>query len=164
MLFCTWSFAQFFVLVFGLYWFVPWWRVRWNLPLPRGRRFTLTGDEARIWLLLIASYYFYTSWSHKLALIIVVSTMLDYGIGLGLEAFQRTSLRRALLTLGITANLSLLCYFKYSNFFLDSLDELMIAAGAPVWFNTMHILVPIGISYYTFEAINYTVDVYRRLA
>jgi alginate O-acetyltransferase complex protein AlgI len=163
MLFCTWSFAQFFVLVFGLYWFLPWRRLRWNVPLPRGRRLTLTGDEARVWLLLLASFYYYVSWSHKLAVIIVVSTLLDYCIGLGLEALQRTTLRRALLTLGITANLGLLCYFKYCNFFLASLDELLIAAGASTWLTPLHILVPIGISYYTFEAINYSVDVYRRL-
>ncbi len=163
MLFCTWRFGLFFVVVFALYWFIPWRRLRWNVPLLRGRSFTVTGDEMRVWLLLIASFWFYASWSHMLALIIVASTLLDYCIGLGLEAFQRTSFRRALVTLGITANLGLLCYFKYSNFFLESLDELLISSGAPVWFNTLHILVPIGISYYTFEAINYSVDVYRRL-
>ena len=162
MLFCTWSFAQFFVLVFGLYWFIPWRRLRWNVPLPHGRRFTLTGDEARVWLLLGASFYYYVSWSHKLAVIIVVSTLFDYGIGLGLEASHRPRLRRFLLSLSIIGNLALLCYFKYANFFLASLDEVLIAAGSRVWFKTLHILVPIGISYYTFEAINYSVDVYRR--
>jgi len=130
--------------------------------LPRQRRFRLTGDEVRVWLLLVASFYFYASWSRKLALLIVVSTLLDYCIGLGLEAWQDSRLRRALLTLSITANLGLLCFFKYSNFFLASLDEVLIAAGAPVWFNTLRIILPIGISFYTFEAINYTVDVYRR--
>jgi alginate O-acetyltransferase complex protein AlgI len=163
MLFCTWRFAEFFVLVFALYWFIPWRRLRWNVPLPRGRRLTLSGDEARVWLLLIASIYFYAAWSHKLVLIVVASTLFDYCIGLGLQALQRTSLRRALLTFSITANLSLLCYFKYCNFFLESLDQVLIASGARTWFNVLHILVPIGISYYTFEAINYTVDVYRRL-
>jgi alginate O-acetyltransferase complex protein AlgI len=162
MLFCSWNFGQFFLIVFALYWFVPWRRLRWNVPLPRQRTFTLTGDEARIWLLLIASFYFYASWSRKLALLIVASTLLDYCIGLGLETFQRPRLRRALLILSITANLGLLCLFKYSNFFLTSLDEVLIAAGASHWFNTLHIILPIGISFYTFEAINYTVDVYRR--
>lgn len=162
MLFCTWSFAQFFVLVFGLYWFIPWRSLRWKVTLPRKHSFTLTGDEARVWLLLIASLYFYASWSHKLVLLIVASTMLDYCIGLWLEASQRASLRRTLLILSITANLALLCFFKYSNFFLASLDELLIATGSPVWFNILHLIVPIGISYYTFEAINYAVDVYRR--
>jgi alginate O-acetyltransferase complex protein AlgI len=162
MLFCSWKFGQFFVIVFALYWFIPWRRLRWNVPLPRRRTFTLTGDEARIWLLLIASFYFYATWSRKLALLIVASTLLDYCIGLGLEACQRQRLRRCLLTLSIVANLGLLGFFKYSNFFLASLDEVLIAAGTPVWFNTLRIILPIGISFYTFEAINYTVDVYRR--
>jgi len=161
MLFCSWNFFQFFLIVFALYWFIPWRRLHWEMPLPRQRKFTLTGDEARVWLLLIASFYFYASWSRKLALLIVVSTLLDYCIGLGLEAWQKPSLRRLLLTLSITANLGLLCFFKYSNFFLASLDEVLIAAGSPIWFNTLKIILPIGISFYTFEAINYTVDVYR---
>ncbi|HEY7330621.1 MAG TPA: MBOAT family O-acyltransferase [Gemmataceae bacterium] len=161
MLFCSWTFAQFFIVVFALYWFIPWRRLHWEMPLPRKRTFTLTGDEARVWLLLIASFYFYASWSKKLALLIVVSTLLDYCIGLGMEAWQNPKLRRALLVLSITANLGLLCFFKYSNFFLASLDEVLIAAGSPLWFNTLRIILPIGISFYTFEAINYTVDVYR---
>ena len=86
----------------------------------------------RVWLLLIASFIFYASWSHKLALLIVASTMINYCIGLGLESFQRTSLHRALLTFSITANLGLLCFFKYSNFFLGSLDEVLIAAAPGV--------------------------------
>jgi alginate O-acetyltransferase complex protein AlgI len=162
MLFCSWNFAQFFFLVFALYWFIPWRRLHWRLPLLRGRSLTLTGDEVRVWLLLIASIYFYASWSKSLALLIVASTLLDYCIGLGLQALQRPRLRGALLALSIFANLGLLCFFKYSNFFLASLDEVMIAAGASHWFNTLHIILPIGISFYTFEAINYTVDVYRR--
>jgi alginate O-acetyltransferase complex protein AlgI len=162
MLFCSWSFGQFFAIVFALYWFLPWRRLRLQVPLPRRRSVTLTGDEARIWLLLIASFYFYASWSRKLALLIVASTLLDYCIGLGLEAWQRPGLRRCLVALSIVANLGLLCFFKYSNFFLASLDEVLIAAGAPMWFNTLRIILPIGISFYTFEAINYTVDVYRR--
>ncbi|HZV07059.1 MAG TPA: MBOAT family O-acyltransferase [Gemmataceae bacterium] len=162
MLFCSWNFAQFFTIVFALYWFVPWRRLRWKIPLPRRRSFTLTGDEARIWLLLAASFYFYASWSRKLALLIVASTLLDYCIGLGLETFRRPRLRLALLVLSITANLGLLCLFKYSNFFLASLDEVLIAAGSSRWFNTLQVILPIGISFYTFEAINYTVDVYRR--
>jgi alginate O-acetyltransferase complex protein AlgI len=161
MLFCTWNFAQFFAIVFAVYWLVPWRRLRWNLPLPGRRAVALTGDELRIWWLLAASFYFYSSWSRKLALLIVASTLLDYCIGLGLGAFQRPRLRRGLLCLSIVANLGLLCYFKYVNFFLVSLDEALIAAGSATWINTLHIILPIGISFYTFEAINYTVDVYR---
>ena len=162
MLFCSWNFGRFFIIVFAVYWFLPWRRWRWTLPLPGRRSYALTGDEIRIWWLLGASFYFYASWSKMLALLIVASTLLDYCIGLGLEACRRQRLRRTLLCLSIVANLGLLCYFKYANFFLLSLNEVLIVSGSPRWFNTLQIILPIGISFYTFEAINYTVEVYRR--
>ena len=86
MLFCTWNFAQFFVVVFGLYWFVPWRRLRWNVALPRGRSFTLTGDEIARLAASGGQSLVLPSWSHQLVLLIVVSTLIDYCIGLGLEA------------------------------------------------------------------------------
>jgi alginate O-acetyltransferase complex protein AlgI len=162
MLFCSWNFGQFFLIVFAVYWIVPWRRLQCRLPMTRGRSWTLNGDELRVWWLLGASFYFYASWSKMLALLIVGSTLTDYCIGLALDSCRRQSWRRVLLCLSIVANLGLLCYFKYSNFFLESLSELLIAAGSPRWFTTLQILAPIGISFYTFEAINYIVEVYRR--
>jgi alginate O-acetyltransferase complex protein AlgI len=162
MLFCSWNFAQFFVIVFAVYWFVPWHRLRWNIPLPGRRTFALTGHEVRIWWLLAASFYFYASWNKKLALLIVASTLADYFIGLGLQACQAPRLRRALLGLSLAANLGLLCYFKYANFFLQSLQEALRAAGLSASMPVLQVLLPVGISFYTFEAINYTVEVYRR--
>ena len=162
MLFCSWNFAQFFALVFAVYWLVPWRRLRLNIPLPRRRTFTLTGDEMRIWWLLLASYHFYASWNRKLALLIIGSTLLDYLIGLGLEASSRAALRRLLLGLSLTANLGLLCYFKYMNFFLASLQDALHAAGVSSSMPILKVILPVGISFYTFEAINYTVDVFRR--
>lgn len=161
MSFCTWNFGQFFLIVFAVYWIVPWRRFAFRIPLKGARNWTLTGDELRVWWLLGASFYFYASWSKMLALLIVASTLLDYCIGLSMEACRRQRLRRALLCLSIVANLGLLCYFKYANFFLLSLNEVLIASGSPRWFNTLQIILPIGISFYTFEAINYTVEVYR---
>ncbi len=70
--------------------------------------------------------------------------------------------RKLLLAVSLVVNLGVLGYFKYANFFLLSLDEALIALGAPMWFGTLRVILPIGISFYTFEAINYTVDVYRR--
>jgi len=162
MLFCSWNFAQFFVIVFAIYWAVPWRKLRWQVPLPGRLRCTLSGDEARIWWLLAASFYFYASWNRKLALLIVGSTLLDYLIGLGLEAASKPRLRRALLCLSLFANLGLLCYFKYVNFFLQSLQEALHAAGASASLPILKVILPVGISFYTFEAINYTVEVYRR--
>ena len=162
MLFCSWTFGQFFLIVFAVYWLVPWRRICWRLPLPRRGSCTLTGDELRVWWLLGASYYFYASWSHKLALIIVGSTLLDYLIGLSMDALRRQSLRRLLLCVSVCANLGLLCYFKYVNFFLQSLQEALSAAGVSASMPVLKVILPIGISFYTFEAINYTVEVFRR--
>jgi alginate O-acetyltransferase complex protein AlgI len=167
MLFCSWNFARFFALVLAVYWLVPWRNLRWAVRLPAwrgrpGRAFLLTGDEVRVWLIVAASYYFYASWSRKLALLVCATTMMDYCIALGMEAVASPRRRRALLLLSLTANLGILAYFKYTNFFLDSLQEALRAAGVSLSWPALKIILPIGISFYTFEAINYTVDVYRR--
>jgi alginate O-acetyltransferase complex protein AlgI len=81
---------------------------------------------------------------------------------LALEACNKPRLRRALLILSLTANLGLLCYFKYVNFFLQSLQESLHAAGVSASMPVLKVILPLGISFYTFEAINYTVDVFRR--
>jgi alginate O-acetyltransferase complex protein AlgI len=121
-------------------------------------------DRARVWLLLGASFFFYASWNRWLALIICVSTALDYLLALGMEASASTRLRRLLLAVSIVANLGLLCYFKYANFFLQSVAQALHAVGASSSLPVLSVILPIGISFYTFEAINYTADVYRRRA
>jgi|SRR5579863_2100814 len=144
MLFCSQSFLLFFCGVFLIYWLLPWAR-------------------ARVYLLLAASFYFYASWNEWLAGIICVSSTLDYFVARGIEASPSNSVkrRRLLLCISIVANLSLLCYFKYANFFLHSLEETLRAAGLAASLPVLNVMLPIGISFYTFEAINYAVDVYR---
>src|SRR5207245_6731269 len=136
------EFFVFFGAVFALYWATPW-------PRPR------------VWLLLAASLYFYASWNKQLALLIAVSTAVDYTLARGMEATAVPWRRRLLLGVSLVGNLSLLCYFKYANFFLASLEEALRAAGASSSLPTLSVLLPVGISFYTFEAISYTVDVYR---
>jgi alginate O-acetyltransferase complex protein AlgI len=160
MLFCSWNFVPFFAVVFAVYW-LPWGRLRITLPL-FGRRLTLTGHELRVWWLVAASYYFYASWNHLLALLIFATTLMDYLIGLGLESARRPRLRLLLLLFSLCVNLGLLAYFKYVNFFLGSLEQGLRAAGVSASLPILKVLLPVGISFYTFEAINYTVDVYRR--
>jgi alginate O-acetyltransferase complex protein AlgI len=143
MQFCSQKFFLFFLLIFCLYWVLPWRRVR-------------------VGLLLAASFYFYASWNKWLALLICVSTLLDYLLALGIEHSAASWRRKLFLGVSLIANLGLLCYFKYANFFLLSLNEALSAVGAPTWFRTLDVLLPVGISFYTFEAINYMVDVYRR--
>ena len=141
MLFCSFQFFAFFSIVFVLYWLIRW-------------------REARVWLLLVASYYFYASWSHWLALLIVVSTALDYVIARRIESSSSPRWRTFLLCTSLTANLGLLAYFKYANFFLRSVEQALAAAGATASLPVLKVILPIGISFYTFEAINYVVDVY----
>lgn len=143
MLFCSQQFLLFFLVVFTAYWCMPW---------PR----------ARVYLLLAASFYFYASWNRWLALIICVSTVMDYYIARGLEASPCKYCRRVLLTTSLVANLGLLVYFKYANFFLFSVAQALNAMGHPRALPVLSVILPIGISFYTFEAINYTIDVYRR--
>ena len=143
MLFCSKEFAFFFLAVFALYWVLPW-------------------QRARVWLLLVASFGFYGSWNWMLAILICISTAIDYGIARGMDAWRAEVPRRLLLAGSLIMNLGLLCYFKYANFFLQSVEEAVRSLGATASFPVLQIVLPIGISFYTFEAINYTVDVYRR--
>jgi len=143
MLFCSEQFLVFFSLVFLAYWALPWHR-------------------ARVYLLLVASFYFYASWNRWLALIIGVSTTIDYFVARGMDAAEIPWRRKALMSVTIVANLGLLCYFKYANFFLHSLEEALRAAGSTASLPVLKVILPIGISFYTFEAINYAVDVYRK--
>src|SRR5579875_608681 len=143
MLFCTWDYARFFALVFALYWAMPWRR-------------------ARVGLLLGASLYFYACWNRWLALLIAATSLMDYAVALGLDATGSPRARKALLGLSLAANLGLLAAFKYANFFLDSLEAALAACGARAPMPLLKLVLPVGISFYTFEAISYTYDVYRR--
>jgi alginate O-acetyltransferase complex protein AlgI len=143
MLFCSISFMIFFAVLLAVYWSLPWRR-------------------ARVWLLVAASFYFYATWNKWLAIILCISTFVDYLLALAIENSSANGRRKLLLCISLFANVGLLCYFKYANFFLLSLDEVLIAAGSPGWFRSLQVIVPVGISFYTFEAINYMVDVYRR--
>jgi alginate O-acetyltransferase complex protein AlgI len=119
-------------------------------------------DRARVWLLLAVSFFFYACFNKWLAAVICVSTAMDYAVARGLDASSRPTWRRLLLGVSLAANLGLLVYFKYANFFLDSLAQFLHSLGASASLPTLSVVLPIGISFYTFEAINYTVDVYRR--
>src|SRR5262245_25073664 len=142
MLFCTKEYLYFFAVVLALYWALPWPRVR-------------------VWLLLAASFAFYAAWSRELACVVVGSATVDFFLARGIEASRTTRRKKWLLAGNLTMNLGLLCYFKYANFFLDSLRDTLHALGASASIPVLSIVLPIGISFYTFEAINYAVDVYR---
>jgi alginate O-acetyltransferase complex protein AlgI len=123
--------------------------------------FVKGADRARVWFLLGASFFFYACWNRELALLIGLTTTLDYWVGRGMERAAQPGLRRTLLVLSLIVNLGLLVYFKYANFFLRELEEALHAAGAQASLPVLQVILPVGISFYTFEAINYTVDIYR---
>jgi alginate O-acetyltransferase complex protein AlgI len=141
-LFTSHKYLFFLVGVFALYWAVPW-------------------QRARVWLLLLASFGFYACWNHWLALLVCASASLDWALALAIERTGTPRWRHVLVAASVTANLGLLCYFKYANFFLDSLWQTLRACGAETALPVLSVLLPIGISFYTFEAISYVVDVHR---
>src|SRR4051794_20715141 len=104
MLFCTKPFLLFFAVVFAVYWLAPW-------------------RAVRVWWLLAASVFFYAHWNKWLATVVCVSSLVDYAAARAMAATAGPGRRRLWLLLSLGTNLGLLCYFKYANFFLRSLEE-----------------------------------------
>jgi alginate O-acetyltransferase complex protein AlgI len=143
MLFHTYHFLIFFSIVFSIYWLLPSHRVR------------------KIWL-LVASCYFYMSWNPWLISLILLSASVDYLVALRLPHIASQSIRRTLLICSICTNLGLLLFFKYTNFFLDSVVPVINLFGLGLRPPLFQLILPLGISFYTFETISYIVDVYQR--
>lgn len=145
MLFNSLDFAIFLPIVFVLYWFV----LNKNLKVQN-------------MLLLVASYVFYAFWDWRFIVLIVFSTVVNYimGILLGREEAQRK--RKLLIWVSVIINLGLLCYFKYTNFFIESFRDAFMLFGKELNISTLNIILPVGISFYTFQTMSYTIDIYRR--
>ena len=111
--------------------------------------------------LLAASYFFYGAWDWRFLGLIFVSTLLDYVVALALAASRDPRRRRQLVSVSIVGNLGLLGVFKYADFFADSLVELAGVFGLTLSPLTLHVILPVGISFYTFQTLSYTIDVYR---
>lgn len=117
---------------------------------------------ARISLLLVASYLFYMSWSAQLIGLIIASTLVDYGIGLALGRVAAPRPRKLLLSASLVLNLGLLGLFKYADFFIQATSDGLALAGVHVEPRLLRLTLPVGISFYTFQTLSYTIDVYRR--
>jgi alginate O-acetyltransferase complex protein AlgI len=111
-------------------------------------------------ILLAGSYYFYAYWDWRFLGLIVLSTVIDYVVGSSLHKNNNQKSRKTLLCISLLANLGLLGFFKYCNFFIDSAAVML----APLGFNlqSLDIILPVGISFYTFQTLSYTIDIYRR--
>ncbi|MBA3295533.1 MAG: MBOAT family protein [Acidobacteria bacterium] len=142
MVFNSLHFVWFFLAVYALYRVLP----------HRGQN----------WLLLIASYYFYAAWDWRFLGLLAASTLVDYSCALLLHRALSARRRRWLLFASLSFNLALLGFFKYFNFFADSLQALMLAGGWRMDDVTLRVLLPVGISFYTFITMSYVIDVYRR--
>ena len=141
-------FLLFFTLVFAVY-YIP---VGKNSP-----------KLQNIWLLL-ASYFFYGFADWKLILLLIGTTVVFYGIGLWLNAeMKRQNMRKAsmITTLGVLIGVGILFYFKYLNFFADSFAQLLKAIGFNVSWATLNIVLPIGVSFFTFKLISYVIEIHR---
>jgi len=123
--------------------------------------FMLKG-KARLWLCLAGSYYFYGYLFPEFLSLILISTLVDYSVGLMLDKENEKKRRKWLLTISIVVNLGFLAFFKYCNFFIESFQDLMLSMGITPSFNTLNIMIPAGISFYTFQSMSYTIDVYYK--
>ncbi len=122
----------------------------------------LPGKTVRLIFLTLASWAFYAWWDWRFLPLMLASTTVDYIAGNLIFATEDVRRRRLLLVCSLTVNLGILAYFKYAGFFVHSLDGIGRALGLPVHFPPLHILLPIGISFYTFNSMSYTIDVFRR--
>ena len=114
-------------------------------------------------LLLFASYVFYGWWDWKFLFLIAASTIVDYFIGLALGNSESAFRRKVLLALSVLFNLGVLGFFKYFNFFVENFIAAFNFFGYNIQGNTLNIILPVGISFYTFQTMSYTIDVYRRV-
>ena len=121
----------------------------------------LTGRN-RLYLCLAGSYFFYGWWNWYLLGLILLSTSIDFFIGDVLGKTDSPSRRRLLVGLSIASNLAILGFFKYFNFFAGSLSELANQIGWTLDWTTLNIVLPVGISFYTFQSMSYTIDIYRK--
>jgi alginate O-acetyltransferase complex protein AlgI len=120
------------------------------------------GHKGQNWLLLAASYIFYGWWDYRFAFLLLATSLLDWALAIWMDRSETQSRRKFFLTLSIVSNMGVLCLFKYFNFFADSLERLLTGLGINASFPILHVILPIGISFYTFLSMSYTIDVYRR--
>ncbi len=113
-------------------------------------------------MLLVASYVFYGAWDWRFLSLIFTSTVLDYFCGLKIHESDNAKKRKLFLFFSVAGNLSILGFFKYYNFFIDNMQTLLSVLGLHVRIPFIEILLPIGISFYTFQTMSYTIDIYRR--
>ncbi len=142
MVFTSLTFIAFYALVFALYW-----------------QFDKQGQNR---LIVLAGVVFYGWWDWRFAVLLLVTTGIDYWVGLELESERSETRRKAWLLVSLVSNLGVLGFFKYFNFFADSFVRFSGLFGFRPSVMMLRVILPMGISFYTFQALSYTIDVYRR--
>ena len=142
MLFNSFEFLIFLPIVFLLYWFV------------------FNGRQAQNVFIVVASYVFYGWWAWRFLVLIFITTLLSYLSGILIERYRDKA--KWICGTNIAINIGILCYYKYVNFFADNLEALINQFGYQLDWVTLDVILPVGISFYTFQALSYTIDVYRR--
>ncbi|MDH5676639.1 MAG: MBOAT family protein [Myxococcales bacterium] len=142
MSFTSLEFGAFLVVVYALYAVLP--------------------HRAQNAMLFLASYFFYGYWDYRFLGLIAFSTVVDYTVALRLASTEDAVTRKRLVGISLLTNLGLLGVFKYYNFFADSAEHVAASLGVELHWTTTHIVLPVGISFYTFQTLSYTIDVYRR--
>ncbi|SDS68782.1 D-alanyl-lipoteichoic acid acyltransferase DltB, MBOAT superfamily [Formosa sp. Hel1_31_208] len=145
MLFNSLDFAVFLPIVFILYWYI----VHRSLNLQN-------------LVLVIVSYVFYAWWDYRFLALIAISTLIDFFVAKALKKEDKQKRRAYLLVLSLLVNLGMLAFFKYYNFFIDSWVDAWQMFGIHMQTSTLNIILPVGISFYTFQTLSYTIDVYRK--
>lgn len=141
MTFTTLTFVTFLVVVFGLHW-------------------ASENRTWRNWIISASSFLFYSYWDVRFALLMLGSITVDYAVAMALDREHRPKWRRGLLCLSLSYNLSVLGFFKYFNFFTENLAGLASQIGVEFHPVTLTVILPVGISFYTFQSLSYTLDVY----
>jgi D-alanyl-lipoteichoic acid acyltransferase DltB (MBOAT superfamily) len=142
MLFNSLTFVVFFVAVLTAYWSLSSWNARKNL-------------------LLVASYLFYGAWNPPFALLLFATTALDFYLGARIAAATAPAARKAWMLTSVTVNLSVLGFFKYGNFLLENFQALLASVGVSYHPPHLEVFLPIGISFYVFHSLSYTLDIHR---
>ena len=144
MLFNSIEFAVFLPIVFLLYWFVT------------------TNPKDQNKLLVLASYFFYGWWDWRFLFLIAFSSLVDYFIAQQIPRTTDRTRQKQLLLLSILVNVGFLGFFKYFNFFVDSFAQAFTLLGQPIEASRLNIVLPVGISFYTFQTLSYSIDVYGK--
>lgn len=142
MLFNTWQFAVFLLIVFPIYWIVPY-KYRWGV-------------------LLVSSYYFYMCWNAKYLLLILFTTVVSYVCALLLEKQDDMKKKKGIVLMAAGICLGVLFVFKYFNFFVDTVNNALRCLADQKQMQALDLLLPVGISFYTFQTLSYVIDVYRK--